>query len=160
MENALTSGVPALVTVLATVSASLDGLDGWLARRKGVSSAFGARFDMETDALLIMVLAVLAWQLGKAGAWVLGAGLLRYTFVAAGWVRPALRQPLPPSLRRKSLAVIQIVALIVTDAPFVPAGVSGPIAALALVALAGSFAVDIVWLLQNAAQARSPALAE
>ena len=41
---------------------ALDGVDGWLARRSGIASAFGARFDMEIDALLILVLAVLAWR--------------------------------------------------------------------------------------------------
>ena len=31
---------------------------------------FGARFDMEIDALLILALSILAWRHGKAGAWV------------------------------------------------------------------------------------------
>ncbi|HTB67304.1 MAG TPA: CDP-alcohol phosphatidyltransferase family protein [Steroidobacteraceae bacterium] len=138
--------LPALVTAVATGTAVLDGVDGWLARRSGLASAFGARFDMETDALLILVLAVLAWQFGKAGSWVWGSGLLRYAFVAAGTLVPALRQPLPPSQRRKIVAVAQVVALIVTVAPFVPAAVSAPLAAVALGALALSFLVDIVWL--------------
>src|SRR4051812_40881838 len=62
----------------------MDGVDGWIARRSGMSSAFGARFDMEVDALLIMALAVLAWTHGKAGVWVLASGVLRYVFVVAG----------------------------------------------------------------------------
>ena len=67
-----------------------------------MASAFGARFDMETDALLIQVLAILAWQYGKAGPWVLVSGLLRYLFVAAGWVWPWMREPLFPSRPPKS----------------------------------------------------------
>ncbi|MEO6124966.1 MAG: CDP-alcohol phosphatidyltransferase family protein, partial [Ilumatobacteraceae bacterium] len=39
----------ALVAVTAVV-AVLDAVDGPLARRSGMASAFGARFDMETDA--------------------------------------------------------------------------------------------------------------
>ena len=136
-----------LITAVATGTAMLDGVDGWLARRTNLASAFGARFDMETDALLIMVLAVLAWQFGKAGVWVLGSGLLRYAFIAAGSAVPALRHPLPPSQRRKILAVAQVVALIVTVAPFVAASVSVPLAAVALGALTLSFLVDVVWLL-------------
>jgi phosphatidylglycerophosphate synthase len=136
----------ALVTAVATGTAVLDGVDGWLARRTDLASDFGARFDMEIDALLIMVLAVLAWQFGKAGIWVLGSGLLRYAFVVAGRALPALRQPLPPSRRRKIIAVAQVVALIVTVAPFVPAAVSAPLAAVALGALTLSFLVDVVWL--------------
>lgn len=143
--------LPAWVTAAATAAAVLDGIDGWLARRNRMTSDFGARFDMETDALLIMVLAVLAWQFGKAGGWVLLAGLLRYLFVAVGMAARWLRRPLAPSLRRKSAAVVQVVALIVTVAPFVPAPLSGDIAALGLGALMVSFAVDVLWLYRCAA---------
>jgi len=80
-------GVTAIVVVL-------DGTDGWLARRGGISSAFGARFDMEVDALLIMALAILVWLHGKAAGWVLLSGLLRYAFVAAGWLAPWLERAL------------------------------------------------------------------
>src|SRR5262245_15427822 len=55
---------------VALVVLALDGLDGWLARRANMLSAFGARFDVEVDALLIQTLAILAWQEGKAGPWV------------------------------------------------------------------------------------------
>lgn len=148
------------VTAVASGIAVLDGLDGWLARRMSLASAFGARFDMETDALLIMVLAVLTWQFGKAGVWVLGSGLMRYAFVAAGTALPALRRPLPPSQRRKVLAVAQVVALIASIAPFVPTAVSALLAAVALGALTFSFGVDVAWLLQNAARSRTTALPE
>ena len=74
---------------LGTVALVLDGVDGWIARREGTASAFGARFDMETDAALLLVLSGLAWRRGAAGPWVLGIGALRYLFVAAGRVRPA-----------------------------------------------------------------------
>ena len=109
-------------TVLAIAVTVLDGMDGWLARRSGVSSAFGARFDMETDALLIMVLALIAWRWDRAGVWVLACGLMRYGFVAAGWVWRWLEAPLPPSLRRKTVCVVQIVTLGVIVAPVIPPG--------------------------------------
>ena len=92
--------VVTVVVVLGAIAAALDGLDGWAARRTGMTSAFGARFDMEVDALLIQVLAILAWQYDKAGLWVVVSGLLRYGFVAAGWLWPWMRQPLFPSFRR------------------------------------------------------------
>jgi phosphatidylglycerophosphate synthase len=91
------------IVVLALIALVLDGVDGRVARRRGEASAFGARFDMETDALLILVLAALAWSLGKAGAWILLAGALRYLFVAAGFVLPWLRAELPPSRRRQTV---------------------------------------------------------
>ncbi|MEJ0008237.1 MAG: CDP-alcohol phosphatidyltransferase family protein [Steroidobacteraceae bacterium] len=144
-----------LAVVVAVPVAVLDGLDGWLARRQHMASDFGARFDMETDALFIMVLAALAWQFEKVGAWVLLSGLLRYAFVGAGLAVPWLRRPLPPSLRRKCIAVVQVVTLILVIAPFVPPTVAAPIAAIGLGALAGSFLTDIVWLFQHSG--RSPA---
>jgi phosphatidylglycerophosphate synthase len=153
------TGVPTLATVVATAVAVLDGVDGWLARRSHMTSSFGARFDMETDALLIMVLAALAWQFGKAGIWVLFSGLLRYAFVAAGIAVPWLRYPLPPSQRRKAVAVVQVIALILVIAPFVPAAAATAIAAVGLCALTLSFLKDIVWLFQNAAQSRTTASA-
>jgi phosphatidylglycerophosphate synthase len=134
---ALALAIPALVT---------DGLDGWLARRAGTSSAFGARFDMETDAVLILVLCALAWQLGKAGPWILAAGLMRYAFVAAARVLPWMRRELPPSRRRQTACVVQLVALLVMLAPFVPTAASVAIGTASLALLAGSFAADVMWL--------------
>ena len=89
--------LPAYATARPIVSGivtALDGVDGWLARRTRMASAFGARFDMEVDALLILVLSILAWQYEKAGPWIVLAGLLRYVFVAAGWVFPWMARPL------------------------------------------------------------------
>src|SRR5580765_5722902 len=124
----------------------LDGVDGWAARRFGESSAFGARFDMEVDALLIMTLSVLAWRWGKAGVWVLASGLLRYLFVVSGWIWPWMERPLLPSRRRQTVCVIQIVALIVVVSPIAMPPLSAIIAAIALAILAGSFAIDSWWL--------------
>jgi phosphatidylglycerophosphate synthase len=119
-----------------------------------MASDFGARFDMETDAVLIAVLAVLAWQFGKAGAWVLASGLLRYAFVLAGFAVVWLRRPLPPSQRRKTVAVVQLVALIVSVAPFVPTPLAALAAVTGLCALTLSFGLDVIWLLQNTARSR------
>jgi phosphatidylglycerophosphate synthase len=129
---------------------AMDGVDGWVARRAGISSTFGARFDMEVDALLILVLSILAWTFGKAGAWVILSGLLRYAFVAAGWVWTWMERPLQPSRRRQTICVVQIIALIAVIEPFVTPPVSAFIAAIALVVLAGSFVVDTRWLVLQA----------
>ena len=42
--------------LLGLAALLLDGLDGWWARRFGQTTTAGARFDMETDAALILVL--------------------------------------------------------------------------------------------------------
>jgi len=123
--------------------AALDGLDGWLARRTGQASAFGARFDVEVDALLILVLSLFVWRHDKAGAWVLAAGLMRYLFVAAGWIMPWLAGPLPPTLRGKSVAVAQFAGLGLALVPVVPTRASTIIAAVTLAALVWSFGIDV-----------------
>lgn len=143
---------------IAALALALDGIDGWLARRGGWASAFGARFDMETDALLILVMAALAWQLDKAGAWVMLSGAMRYLFVAAGLVLPWLRGALPPSRRRKTVCVLQVLSLWLALAPFVPPPWSGGLAAAGLALLCYSFLVDIVWLSSQAGHSKTEPL--
>ena len=135
---------------LATLAAVLDGLDGVLARNRGEGSAFGARFDMEVDALLILVLAALVWQHDKAGVWILLAGLLRYLFVGASWLKPWLGAALPPGRRRQTVCVVQIVSLIAALLPVVTQPASAAIALSGLVVLIWSFAVDVIYLARQA----------
>jgi phosphatidylglycerophosphate synthase len=148
-------GAALIVVGAAVVATVLDGVDGWLARRTGMASVFGARFDMETDALLIQVLAILAWQYHKAGPWVLASGLLRYVFVAAGWVLPWLRRPLFPSFRRKAICIVQIVGLILTMLPPIVPPASEWLAAVSLGALVYSFLADTLWLSRQATRSRA-----
>lgn len=131
------------LVVVATVTAVLDAADGALARRSGLASAFGARFDMETDAAFTLVLCALVLQAGQAGAWVLAAGLMRYAFVAAARPWPWLAGALPPSPRRQTVCVVQITTLIVCLGPIVPPWLAATLAALSLVLLTVSFAIDV-----------------
>ena len=135
---------------IVTLVAVLDGADGWLARRSGMESGFGARFDMETDAALILVLSMLVWHHDKAGAWVLMCGLMRYLFVGAGWLLPWLAAPLRSTRRGKTVAVVQYIGLGVALAPIVMPPFSTVIAAVTLAALAWSFTVDVMWLRRTA----------
>jgi phosphatidylglycerophosphate synthase len=139
-----------LIVVTVVVVLLLDGVDGWLARRSGEVSPFGARFDMETDAALILILSVIVWQHGKAGIWVIACGLMRYGFVVAGWVLPWMTAPLRSTLRGKAVAVAQIVGLALALVPFVQPPLSDAIAAVTLATLVWSFAVDIAWLKRQA----------
>ncbi|MPY84094.1 MAG: CDP-alcohol phosphatidyltransferase family protein [Actinophytocola sp.] len=140
-------GVPAerpVLVSIATVALLLDAVDGRVARATGTASALGARFDMEVDAFLLAVLSVsLAPSLG---AWVLAIGGMRYAFVAAGWVLPWLRAPVPPSFARKTVAAAQGVALVVASAGLLGRPLETVIVGLALVLLVWSFGRDIVWL--------------
>lgn len=143
--------------VVATAALILDGVDGSLARRGGTASAFGARFDMETDALAVLVLAALVWHFDKAGVFILLSGAMRYAFAAAAGVLPWMARPLPPSRRRKAVCVVQIGALLFCLAPVVPAAVSAKVAAASLIALAASFAADVAWLARARGAARGHA---
>ena len=138
-----TREVAAAAAAGATVATALDGVDGWLARRSRLASPFGARFDVETDAALMLAMSILVWQHGKAGAWVLLGGLMRYAFVAAGWRLEWMARPLRPTFRAKTIAIAYMVGLIVALTPIVPTRVSTAVVALMLAALAWSFAVDV-----------------
>lgn len=140
--------------VLAGLGMVIDGLDGYAARRDGMMSAFGARFDMEVDALQILLLCVVAIALGKAGLWVLLGGALRYFYELGAVFWPALRRPLPPSFRRKLISVVQGGALSVLLAPIVTPPISTAIAAAALLLLIYSFAVDVIWCARDARRER------
>lgn len=135
-----------LIFGLASLALSLDGLDGWLARRERLVSAFGARFDVEVDSLLALVLALHAFQAGKAGALVLLLGLIRYAFVLAGFLLPWLRGTLPPRFSRKAVCVLQLAVLIGLQLPFMAPPVSGLLVLVAAGALVWSFGHDILWL--------------
>tara|TARA_R110000823_G_scaffold51471_3_gene128258 strand:+ start:298 stop:1041 length:744 start_codon:yes stop_codon:yes gene_type:complete len=124
----------------------LDGVDGKLARVTHSASAFGARFDMEMDALLILGLCIAVVMSGKAGTWVLALGLMRYLFVAAASVLDWLNRPLPQSFRRKTICVWQIVTLMVAILPPVPPMFASLTLATALLLLAWSFLTDVYWL--------------
>lgn len=137
------------IVVWATVGAVLDAADGPLARCSGLASHYGARFDMETDAALMLVLCLLIVQFGQAGPWVLAAGLMRYAFVAASRAWRWLARPLPPSGRRKTVCVVQIVTLITALGPIIAPAWAAAIAGTGLALLAYSFAVDVQWLAQR-----------
>lgn len=143
------------LAVLAVAAFILDGVDGWIARRAGVDSAFGARFDMELDAFVTLVLAALVWRLDKAGAWVLAAGLLRYAFIAASALWPLLKAELPPSNRRRFACALMVGTLSVAVAPIIPADLSLPAVAAALALLVYSFAVDVAWLVRRPQNGRT-----
>lgn len=133
-----------LLVGLTAVALILDGVDGKVARRTGTSTALGARFDMEVDAFLILVLSVyVAMQLGP---WVLLIGGMRYAFVAAARVMPWLNAPLPPSFARKTVAALQGICLLLAGSDLLPHAANLGIALLALGSLLWSFGRDVRWL--------------
>ncbi len=136
--------VPTLVA-LSAVALVLDGVDGWVARHTGSASALGARFDMEVDAFLILVLSVYVCRAHPADWWVLSIGAARYAYVAAGWLLPWLRGGLPARYWRKVVAAVQGIVLTVVAAGVLPWLATQVVLALALALLTESFGHDVRW---------------
>jgi phosphatidylglycerophosphate synthase len=163
----LTGGVAALVADavtgsvqhapligLAAVALLLDAVDGQVARRTGTTSRLGARFDMEADSVLALVLSV--YMATTLGWWAVLMGLFRYAFVLAGWAMPWLRAAIPPRMTRKVVAASQGVVLVVVSAGLLPTTLAQICVAVTLAAVSWSFAVDIRWLWQaESAQRRA-----
>jgi len=136
-------GTAPLVAVAGTALA-LDTVDGWVARRTGTASALGARFDMEVDALLILVLSV---QVARAaGWWVLTIGLARYAVLAAAVVAPWLRAGVAPRRWRKMVAAVQGVVLTVAVSGLLPAWSTTVSLAVAAWLLGVSFLTEVAEL--------------
>jgi phosphatidylglycerophosphate synthase len=133
----------ALVTLIG-VALALDGVDGQVARRTGSTSALGARFDMEVDSFLVLVLSV--FVAGTFGWWTIAIGAFRYAFVAASWAAPWLTAPPPPRFSRKVVAATQGVVLVTATAHLLPYPIALTAIAAALASLVWSFGLDIVWL--------------
>jgi len=134
----------AVLVALGAVALLLDGVDGKVARRTNTVSAFGARFDMEVDAFLILVLSGYATR--ALGGWVLAIGAMRYAYVAAAWVLPWMRGSLPARFWRKVVAATQGVTLVVAAAGVLPGPLSIGVVAVALALLVESFGRDVGWL--------------
>ncbi|WP_378227072.1 CDP-alcohol phosphatidyltransferase family protein [Angustibacter luteus] len=134
----------AAIVGLAVVALALDAVDGRVARRTGTVSAVGARFDMEADAFLILVLA--GYLAPVAGWWVLAIGLARYVLVAASWAMPWLRAGAPARSWRKVVAAVQGIVLVAAASGVLPAALLSVVLATALALLAWSFGTEAWWL--------------
>ncbi|WP_117196421.1 CDP-alcohol phosphatidyltransferase family protein [Rhizobium terrae] len=130
------------------VALILDGIDGFVARRTGKASPFGSRFDVEIDTLMILFLSIAVLLLHKAGGWVILIGLMRYGHIAAQAIKPALRAEMHPSIRRKAIWVLQGPILCLTLLPVVQTPYSNIFSIIALIFLAWSLVVDIIFQLE------------
>ncbi|MBN1455821.1 MAG: CDP-alcohol phosphatidyltransferase family protein [Methanomicrobia archaeon] len=139
-----------MVAGIAGCTLLLDGCDGRLARHYGITSAFGARFDLEVDALLIMILCVVLVVHYDQAVWILAIGLLRYLFVGAGLLMTWLRAPLAGSIRGRAICCYQVLALILALLPWSTA-VRELLLVSALLLLIYSFTSDIRSLHKRAA---------
>lgn len=138
----------AALVALATAALLLDLVDGRVARRTGTASALGARFDMEVDALLLLVLSVAVAR--SVGPWVLAIGAARYLLLAARTLVPRLRGEAPPRPWCRVVAAVQGVTLTVAVAEVLPEPVVAVMLLAGLALLAESFGREAwqVWHLE------------
>ena len=134
----------ALVVTVAAVALSTDLVDGRIARTRDRVTRFGAAFDMETDAFLILALSVYAVPV--VGPWVLLIGLARYLLLAATARWPWLTAATPPRRWAKVVAAVQGVVLVTVASDVLPRPFSVLLALAALALLVESFAHQVVAL--------------
>jgi CDP-diacylglycerol--glycerol-3-phosphate 3-phosphatidyltransferase len=133
--------------VIYTLAAAVDVLDGWVARVTNRATLLGERLDMNLDGLGVLAAAGLVVQWGQAPAIYLSVALARYAYIGglALWRRSGRPvYPLPPSVRRRAFAGLQMGLLVVLLWPvFGPPGTWIAAVLFALPFLAG-FGYD--WL--------------
>jgi len=134
----------ALLVTLSAAALTLDLIDGWIARRTNTATAFGARFDGEVDAFLILALSV--YVAPEYGAWVLLIGAARYVFLLGEWLLPWMRAPLPRRRWRLLVAAMQGIVLTVAAADVLPRSLTQTLLGAALVLLAASMSECVWWL--------------
>jgi phosphatidylglycerophosphate synthase len=142
-DNALGQPAAAAIVPLAVLALALDAVDGPIARATRTTSAFGARFDGEADAFLLLVLSVHVAL--SYGAWVLAIGAARYAFAVAGWVWPWLRITLPFRYWRKVVTAVQGIVLTVAAAGVTNPSITYAALVVALALLTESFGRDVLW---------------
>lgn len=142
--GALTPATPgSVLAALFLAAAALDVADGSIARRYGLSSPFGAAFDIETDALMTLLITQQLWLRGRLGVWILIPGLLRYAYVLvlAIWPPPAGHVPSSRFARLAFVALIAgLLAALLGDGAFATA-----LAVVGAVAVGISFARSFLW---------------
>jgi phosphatidylglycerophosphate synthase len=156
-RSVLVGGVAALVvhsfvgpvpvgalTALAVIALVLDAVDGRVARYTRTVSAVGARFDMEVDSVLVLLLSVYVAR--SLGVWVLAIGSVRYLHWIAGRAWPWLREPVPPRFWCKVVAAVQGMVLTAVAAGVLPGVVTVPALLLVAVLLVESFGREAWWL--------------
>jgi phosphatidylglycerophosphate synthase len=142
-DTALGQPAAAAIVPLAVLALVLDAVDGRIARATRTTSSFGARFDGEADAFLLLVLSVHVAQ--SYGGWVLAIGAARYAFGLAGWMWPWLRITLPFRYWRKVVTAVQGIVLTVAAAGVTDPSITYAALVVALALLTESFGRDVLW---------------
>jgi len=115
---------------------TLDGVDGWAARRFSTSGEFGARYDTAVDSLYTLALCALLHARGTLGAWVFLAGAWHYLYVLSIFVFEPRRE----AQRSQFGATVFVVLVSTLGAAFLlPVEWAAPLVALAVALQSLSF---------------------
>lgn len=142
----------ASLIVFAAAGAS-DGLDGYVARRWGVTSRFGAWLDPVADKLLMLFCLTALYIVGVTPGWLLALVVARDAAIAAGWLLintlslPMRREPLLIGKISTVVQVVYILAMLLLlaleiDAPALgnaAAWITGLVTLMSAAAYAGLF---------------------
>lgn len=104
----------AALIVFAFAGAS-DGLDGYVARRWGFTSRFGAWLDPVADKLLMLFCLTALYGVGATPVWLLALVVARDAAIAAGWLLInylSLPQRSEPLLIGKISTVVQVLYIL------------------------------------------------
>ncbi len=134
-----------LPAALFAVAAALDAVDGAVARATGRVTDFGARLDVEMDALVVLVGALVGVREGSLPALFLAVAGARYLFVAGRWWRRRRGRPvfeLPPNRLRRPLGALAMLAVWLALLPVPGDAVSSAFAAAVAVPFLANFCWD------------------
>lgn len=123
----------------------LDGYDGYLARLRNETTAFGAFLDRDLDALATLTAILLAVHYARLPSWFLIVGMAYYLFVLGEWWREKRGRPLhplPESRQRRYAAVLQSVFIALSLLPDRITGESDFPAALVMIPVLAGFVRD------------------
>ncbi|WP_331234892.1 CDP-alcohol phosphatidyltransferase family protein [Natronorarus salvus] len=132
---------------LYAAAATLDAVDGALARATDRATVLGARLDTEIDALGVLLAVSLAVGYGQLPLPFLAIGFARYVFVVGSWFRRLRGLPvydLPSRRIGRTLAGLQMAVLAVALLPVVSPSVATLLATLVAVPFLAGFLRD--WL--------------
>ena len=104
----------AALIVFAFAGAS-DGLDGYVARRWGFMSRFGAWLDPVADKMLMLFSLTALYLVGATPVWLLALVVARDAAIAAGWLlinQLGLPQRSEPLLIGKISTVVQVLYIL------------------------------------------------
>ncbi len=105
-----------LLFSLFLIAIIFDGLDGFLARKFNHVSKAGGILDMETDALLVLILSWVHVEQQRVEWWILIPGGLRYAYEILFFWKSNWKAELLPKIVRATIAVSFFLTLLI---PFI-----------------------------------------